>query len=63
MKHVWSSEKKWPAKAVLNRNKINIAELLILDFLIRQLFQPSSLVIYDSDFQRILVELIVFVVV
>ena len=38
MKHVWSSEKKWPTKAVLDRNKINMEELLILEFLIKQLF-------------------------
>ena len=47
---------EWPPKAVLDRNKINKEELLILRFLVTQLFQPSSLVIYDSDFQRILVE-------
>ena len=29
---------KWPTKAVLNRNKINIEDLLILEFLIKQLF-------------------------
>ena len=47
--------KKWSTKAVLDRNKINMEELLILELLIRQLFSPSYLVIYDSDFQRILV--------
>ena len=37
-KHFCSSENKWPTKAVLDRNEINMEELLILEFLIKQLF-------------------------
>ena len=42
-KHFCSSEKKWPTKTVLDQNKINMEELLILEFLINQLFYSGLL--------------------
>ena len=35
-KHFSSSVKKWSTKAVLDPNKINVEELLITEFLIKQ---------------------------
>ena len=31
--------KKWPKKAALDRNEMNMEKLLILEFLIKQLFE------------------------
>ena len=64
-KHVCSSEKIWRTKAVLNRNKIIMEELLILELLIKHLFYSACssalrapLVICQIiiDIQRTLVE-------
>ena len=42
-KHFCSFEKKWPTKDVLDRNKINMEEVLILEFSIKQLFYSGLL--------------------
>ena len=42
-KHSCGSEKKWQTKAVWRRNKINIEELLIVEFFIKQLFYSGLL--------------------
>ena len=36
--------KKWPKKAVLDRNKMNMEKLLILEFLVKLLFEWSFLI-------------------
>ena len=42
-KYFRSSEKKWPTKAVLDRNKIRMEEFLILEFLMKHLFYSGAL--------------------
>ena len=42
-KHFCSSEKKGPTKTVLDRNKINMEELLTLEILIKHLFYSGLL--------------------
>ena len=42
-KHICSSGKKWPTKAVLDRNKINMEELLILESLVKKKLFYSGL--------------------
>ena len=42
-KHFASFRNKWPTKAILYRNKINMEEFLILEFLIRRLFYSGLL--------------------
>ena len=43
LKYFCSTKKKWPTKAVLDRYKINMEELLILEFQIKQFFYSGSL--------------------
>ena len=39
-KYFAALRKKWPTKAVLDRDNINMEELLILEFLRNELLQP-----------------------
>ena len=57
-KHYSSPEKKWPTKVVLDRNKVNMEELLMLAFLIKNYStRATRLVSYVSLYiQRALVE-------